>query len=108
MLDFIKGLFSSGPKSRAHIVVKGRVFDGSYHVFAEKLARESHLAGWLKVRDAMSSNAFLELEVEGADSKVKAYIMELRKGNRDSHVEMVTVQWKTVGSPRFTGFSRLL
>ena len=48
-------------------IVKGHVFDGSYHVFAEQQARNSGLKGWMKVRDGLSASAFLELEVEGSE-----------------------------------------
>jgi len=106
--EFLSRLFTSVAKVRAHIVVKGRVFDGSYHVFAEQQARNYGLKGWMKVRDGLSASAFLELEVEGSDPKMKNYIMDLRKGNKDSHVTLVTVEWKTAGSPPLNSFSRLL
>jgi acylphosphatase len=105
---FLKKFLSKEPKVRAHIIVKGRVFEGSYHVFAEQQARNSGLKGWLKVRDGLSASAFLELEVEGSEEKMKNYIMDLRKGNKDSSVSLVTVEWKPAGSPPFSGFSRLL
>ncbi len=101
-------LFSSEPKARARLRVKGRIFDGSYHVFAEQRARDHGLKGWMKVRDGLSSSAFLELEVEGEDAKLQDYIMDLRKGNRDSHITMVTVEIMPYGKSQYTSFSRLL
>jgi len=89
-------------------MVKGRVFEGSYHVYAEQQARNYGLKGWLKVRDGLSANAFLELEVEAPDPTMQNFIMDLRKGNRDSHVTLVTVEMRPVGRPPFSGFSRLL
>jgi len=105
---FLQKFLRKDPKVRAHIVVKGRVFEGSFHVFAEQQARNYGLKGWMKVRDGLSASAFLEMEVEGSDEKMKNYIMDLRKGNRDSSVSLVTVEWKPAGSPPFSGFSRLL
>jgi acylphosphatase len=105
---FLKKFLGKEPKVRAHVIVKGHVFDGSYHVFAEQQARNYGLRGWLKVRDGLSASAFLELEVEGPDEKMKNFIMDLRKGNKDSSVSLVTVEWKPTGNPPFSGFSRLL
>jgi hypothetical protein len=48
------------------------------------------------------------MEVEGGDSKMKNYILDLRKGNRDSNVTLVTVEWKPPSNPPFTTFQRLL
>ncbi len=96
------------PKVRAHIIVKGRIFEGSYHVFAEQKARDSGLKGWMKVRDGLSASAFIEVEVEGTEPKLKAYLTDLRTGNRDSNVSLVTVQWKAASNPPYTGFQRLL
>ena len=106
--SFLKKFFKHEPKVRAHIVVKGRVFEGSYHVFVEQQARNCGIKGWLKVRDGLSANAFLELEVEAPDPTMQAFIMDLRKGNRDSHVSLVTVEMKPTGQPPFSSFSRLL
>ena len=106
--SFLTKFLNKEPRVRAHLTVKGRVFEGSYHVFAEQQARNYGLKGWMKVRDGLSSSAFLELEVEGSDDKMKNYIMDLRKGNKDSSVSLVTVEWKPAGTPPFSGFSRLL
>ena len=96
------------PKVRAHVTVKGRIFDGSFHVYAEGQARAYRLTGWMKLRDGLLPSAFLEMEVEGPDPKVKDYIMDLRKGNKDSHVTLVTVEWKQAGHPPYSDFQRLL
>jgi len=106
--SFLKRFSSDEPKVRAHLIVRGHVFDGSYHVFAEQQARNYGLRGWMKVRDNLSPNAFLELEVEGSDEKMKNFIMDLRQGNKDSSVSLVTVEWKPAGNPPFSGFRRLL
>ena len=107
-MEWLKNLFKREPKVHAHIIVKGRIFEGSYHVFAEQKARTYGLKGWMKVRDGLSANAFLEVEVEGTESKMKDYIMDLRKGNKDSNVALVTVQWKEMARPPLSGFNRLL
>ena len=89
----LQQLFSSEPLARARIRVNGRIFDGSYHVFGQNKKHGGYgLKGWMKVRDGMLPSAFLEFELEGPDSKIKNYILDLRKGNRDSHVTKVTVE----------------
>jgi len=105
---YLSKFFDKTPKVRAHITVKGRIFEGSYHVFAEQQARNYGIKGWLKVRDGLSANAFLELDVEAPDPTMQKFITDLRKGNLDSHVTLVTVEMKPAGHPPFTGFSRLL
>ena len=104
----LQHLFSSAPLSRARIRVNGRIFDGSFHVFTEQKAREYGLKGWMKVRDGLLPSAFLELEIEGPDSKIKDYITDLRKGNRDSHITLVTVEMMPFGKSQYNSFSRLL
>src|SRR5258706_7647412 len=104
----LQHIFSSEPVTGARIRVKGRIFDGSYHVYAEQKARDYGLKGWMKVRDGLLPSAFLELEIEGPDEKLKNYINDLRKGNRDSHITMVTVEMMPTGKPQYSGFSRLL
>jgi len=105
---YLNKFFPKEPKVRARITVKGRIFEGSYHIYAEQQARNYGLRGWMKVRDGLSANAFLELEVEAPDPTMQSYITDLRTGNRDSHVTLVTVEMKPAGNPPFTGFSRLL
>jgi acylphosphatase len=105
---FLKKYFDQEPKVRAHIVVKGRIFDGSYHIFVEQQARNYGMRGWMKVRDTLSQSAFLELDVEAPDPTMQSFIMDLRKGTRDSNVTLVTVEMKPAAVPPYDGFRRLL
>ena len=104
----LPNIFSSAAKARTRIKVKGRIFEGSYHVLAEQKARDHSLKGWMKVRDGLSPAAYLEIEVEGDETKIQDYITDLRKGNRDSHVTMVTVEMMPYVKSQYSNFSRLL
>lgn len=107
-VPYLGQFIDTDPKVRAHITVKGRIFEGSYHVYVEQQARNYGIRGWLKVRDALTSSAFLELEVEAPDPTMQNFILDLRKGVPDSHVTLVTVGMKPAGQPPFTSFRRLL
>jgi len=90
---------------RARVVVKGRVTDGGFHLYAGKVAQHRDLSGWLRVKDAFSSAPYLEIEVEGERPQLKNYILDLRKGTPDNpHITHVSIQWLEGDKRTHSGF----
>jgi acylphosphatase len=90
------------PKAAAYIVVRGRVYEGSYHFFAERAAKSHNLKGWLRVvHNSMSP--YMELTVEGRRKAIERFTEDLRKGPPLSQISKVELEWKDAGE-RFHDF----
>ncbi len=69
-------------------VVRGRVQGVGFRFFAERLARELGLVGWVRnLRDGS-----VETVAEGEDGAVERYITRLREGPASSRVDAVAVE----------------
>ena len=69
-------------------VVSGRVQGVGFRYFAERAAKKSGVAGW--VRNLPDGR--VETVVEGIDEAVEAYLAEIRKGPFGSRVSDVAVE----------------
>jgi len=85
--------------SRVRIVVRGVVQGVGYRYFAMQLARDYGLAGWVRNREDGS----VEVEAEGEEIVVQAYIKDLRTGPRNAEVTGVEVETLPLGQ-REKGF----
>ena len=77
-------------KSGAHIIVKGIVQGVGYRFFALRQAQNCRLKGWVRNRP----NGNVEIEVEGEQDQIDAFIEELKAGPRFAQVTDVVVTWK--------------
>ena len=78
-------------------VVKGRVQGVGFRWFAERVARELGVRGWVRNR----SDGTVETLAEGDDSAVAAYLARLESGPRGSRVDGVVIE-----EAAESGFSR--
>lgn len=67
---------------RVHIIVKGVVQMVGFRYFTLDLAREYGVTGFVRNRP----DGTVDLEAEGKDDIVKAFIHELRVGPRAAHI----------------------
>ena len=81
--------------AKVHIVVSGIVQGVGYRYFAMQLARDYGLAGWVRNRE----DGTVELEAEGEEIVVQAYIKDLRIGPRSANVTDVAVTKLPTGPP---------
>lgn len=77
-------------RSGAHIIVKGIVQGVGYRFFALRQAQSGRLKGWVRNRP----NGNVEIEVEGEQDQIDAFIEELKTGPRFAQVTDVIVTWK--------------
>lgn len=83
---------------RVRIVVRGRVQGVGFRFFAEHVARINGVAGWVRNRH----DGTVEIEAEGEDDKLNAFLVEIRKGPRMSLVDDVSTQeLETQGEDEF-------
>lgn len=73
-----------------HAIVRGRVQGVGFRAFTQKKAHELGLNGW--VRNLRTGE--VEVEAEGTQQDLEAFLLHLKKGPLFSAVEEVTVDWK--------------
>jgi len=72
-----------------HLIISGRVQGVGFRYSAQQKAKEYNLVGW--VRNNMDGT--VELEAEGSDDQLSAYIAELKSGfNQFIRVEHIKEQ----------------
>jgi acylphosphatase len=81
-----------------HAVVKGRVQGVGFRWFAERVARELGVRGWVR----NLSDGSVETVAEGDDSAVAAYLARLERGPHGSRVDGVVVE--EAAESGFSGF----
>ena len=77
-------------KTRARVIVSGKVQGVFFRAETERAARQRDLPGWVKNRPDKT----VEAEFEGDKDKVDSMINWLRAGSPLSHVEEVKITWK--------------
>ncbi|HLR63105.1 MAG TPA: acylphosphatase [Lentibacillus sp.] len=60
----------------AHVIVSGRVQGVGFRITAQQQAGRYDLTGWVQNK----ADGSVELEVEGDDNKVQAFLNDLKKG----------------------------
>jgi acylphosphatase len=75
---------------RAHILVRGKVQGVGFRAFTQYQATFRKLQGW--VRNCAGGE--VELEIEGPNRSVDAFLQAMRQGPPLSQVLQVTVDWK--------------
>jgi len=73
---------------RVRIVVRGMVQGVGFRFFTEHVARLSGVGGWVRNR----YDGSVEIEAEGEDMDLDAFLREIRKGPRMSRVDDVTTE----------------
>jgi acylphosphatase len=71
--------------TRLHATVRGRVQGVGFRFFAQRTAKQLGLAGYVRNRP----NGDVELEVEGAEADVSAFVEAMRRGPPGAHVVSV-------------------
>ena len=74
--------------TRMRVVVRGVVQGVGFRFFAMQLARDYGIAGWVRNRDDGS----VEVEAEGEELIVKAFIKDLRTGPRSADVAGLDIE----------------
>ena len=75
---------------RAHVCVSGKVQGVGFRAFVQMQANNRALHGWVRNR----AEGGVELEVEGSQTSVHAFLQALHEGPPLSQVLQVTVDWK--------------
>jgi acylphosphatase len=75
---------------RAHACVSGKVQGVGFRAFVQMQANNMTLHGWVRNR----AEGGVELEVEGPEASVHAFLQAIHKGPPLSQVLQVTVDWK--------------
>jgi acylphosphatase len=73
---------------RVHVIVKGVVQGVGYRFFTQDLARRYDLSGYARNR----ADGTVEVEAEGPEESITAFIKELRLGPRSSNVSGLEVE----------------
>ena len=73
---------------RVRIVVRGMVQGVGFRFFTEHVARLGGVGGWVRNR----YDGSVEIEAEGDDEELDAFLREIRKGPRMSRVDDVVLQ----------------
>ncbi len=73
----------------AHILVQGQVQGVGYRYFASKTARILSIAGWVK----NLPTGEVELEAEGDDAAIKAYLQALRTKHPWAQIDNIDINW---------------
>src|SRR5579864_2980413 len=82
-----------GPKTAARVMIRGEVYEGGYHFFAERAVRSRSLTGWMRVVK-LPMNSYVELELEGKKWKIEDLLLELRVGPAHSRISGVEVEYR--------------
>ncbi len=72
---------------RRHLIARGRVQGVGFRYVCSSYAAEYHLTGWIK----NCYDGTVEMEVQGADHRVEAFINKVRQGNRFVKVQRLDV-----------------
>lgn len=75
---------------RAYVCVSGKVQGVGFRAFAQMQANNRRLHGWVRNR----ADGTVELEIEGPQASVQAFLQVLHDGPPLSRVLQVTVDWK--------------
>ena len=75
---------------RAHILVSGVVQGVGFRYFTSRLADQYGLTGWVR----NTPDGKVEIEAEGDEELIKAFIKEIRIGPTSGHVTSIDVKWK--------------
>jgi acylphosphatase len=73
---------------RVHVIVMGIVQGVGFRFFAQHLARQYELSGYARNR----GDGTVEVEAEGPDEAIGAFLKELRVGPRSSDVTGMDVE----------------
>jgi acylphosphatase len=76
------------PHRRIHVIVKGRVQGVFFRKSTVQEAERLGLAGWVKNR----SDGGVEIEAEGAEEALEAFLAFCRRGPEHARVEDVAVE----------------
>jgi acylphosphatase len=88
------------PEAAAHLLIHGRVQGVGYRFYAQELAGNLDLAGW--VRNLPEGD--VEVHAEGSRQNIETFISQLKKGPTMALVESVNVDWRPPQGS-FTEFS---
>jgi acylphosphatase len=74
---------------RLHAVVQGRVQGVGFRATTQYEARKLALGGWVRNR----ADGSVEVEAEGRDADLEAFLSFLRRGPLGAHVDAVQADW---------------
>ncbi|MBI2069418.1 MAG: acylphosphatase [Elusimicrobia bacterium] len=77
-------------EKRARLIVRGVVQGIGYRYFAQKMAKQSNLQGWVKNQPDGS----VELAVEGDESDIERLIASLKQKHPWAKVDAVEIEWQ--------------
>jgi acylphosphatase len=77
------------PEAAAHLLIHGRVQGVGYRFYAQEMAGNLNLTGWVRNRP----DGDVEALVEGSRQDIETFIKWLEKGPTMAHVESVNVDW---------------
>lgn len=75
-----------------HCVITGKVQNVAYRVYAQDVASELGLAGWVRNH----RDGSVEVVAQGTADVLKAYVEALHEGSLAANVAGVAVDWRTV------------
>ncbi|MBD3354894.1 acylphosphatase [Candidatus Woesearchaeota archaeon] len=78
------------PKSRIHLIIKGRVQGVFFRANTQKHAEKLNLEGWVK--NLPDGN--VEVVAEGEKEKIKDFISFCRKGPSSARVDDIDIRWE--------------
>ncbi len=87
-------------KTRAHIILHGRVQNVSFRIGAQKQAILNSLKGWVK----NNSDGTVEIIVEGTEENIKKLLGWCSQGPISADVDDMKIEWLEPTS-EFTTFS---
>ncbi|MGP4041264.1 acylphosphatase [Gracilibacillus sp. D59] len=61
---------------QVHVIVSGRVQGVGFRAFAQQVALENDIAGWVK----NLGDGSVEIEAQGEDHKVERFLKQVKKG----------------------------
>ena len=77
-------------KSRAHLIINGRVQGVFYRAHAQKMAKKLDLTGWVKNNIDRS----VEVVIEGEESTIKEFVKLCNKGPMLAKVDSINTSWE--------------
>jgi acylphosphatase len=84
--------------ARAHLIVLGMVQGVGFRYFAQRLAQQRNLTGWVKNRP----DGKVEIVAEGHRGMIEDFIKDLRTGHPYAKVKEIDTHWE----PYTAEFSR--
>lgn len=85
IFSFMKGVFIM---SRYHIIVYGYVQGVGFRYFTNHTARNFDLTGWVR----NNYDGTVEMEVQGREENILAFIERIKDGSRYSEVQDISVK----------------